>query len=382
MIQKFNLTLRLHARLLVAAILVCANVACTSKDKESAAPETPGTAAKPTVDFALQALYGFKSTDGKIKIGTEKIVSVWFGRDFEDAQGGNFVVFTKEQALEDGEISSCHTCSVNISAITYRQIHGNWQQISTTHQFTQIGAYGDAPKVSAGDVVRMNPKVSGFFLDDSYSGQGYTNNYKNIFAFDGKQWRSLGAIEVSADNKGTDCVDQTKETPTEETPACWSFAGDVTIHGTDDSSYPDITVARRGTYEAPVNFKAVQAEPVTFRFNGQQYADVKAPTAPVPTQQSQKPIDAVRQQTVMDWQKDEMFKTAITGSRICMRDGVRSMLLTGQRDRDGIAKWVQNVCGPQLTQVLTMIGRPQNEATAFVKALAYQEINLYSELKP
>lgn len=88
------------------------------------------------------------------------------------------------------------------------------------------------------------------------------------------------------------------------------------------------------------------------------------------------------QQALQEWQKEEMFKNAILDARLCMRDGARSMLLTGQRDRDGIANWMQSVCGPQLLQVMEIIGRPQKEATAFVKALAYQEVNTNPELRP
>lgn len=88
------------------------------------------------------------------------------------------------------------------------------------------------------------------------------------------------------------------------------------------------------------------------------------------------------QQALQEWQKEEMFKNAILDTRLCMREGARSMLLTGQRDRDGTANWMQSVCGPQLLQVMEIIGRPQKEATAFVKAMAYQEVNTYPELRP
>lgn len=80
-----------------------------------------------------------------------------------------------------------------------------------------------------------------------------------------------------------------------------------------------------------------------------------------------------------DWlsgQQQVLLREWIWQARACMSDGVRSRLMAGVRDSNEIVDWVVKPCGGHLQNYLTQgLGRPAEEATAFIRSLAYDELN-------
>ncbi len=82
------------------------------------------------------------------------------------------------------------------------------------------------------------------------------------------------------------------------------------------------------------------------------------------------------QYDIQDQRNAATFDQLIWQTRSCMNEGARAMLVQGARDSSTIARFVQNACGGPLAGFMTQtLQRPNAEVTAFVQAMAYDELN-------
>jgi hypothetical protein len=79
-----------------------------------------------------------------------------------------------------------------------------------------------------------------------------------------------------------------------------------------------------------------------------------------------------------DAQKSAYLNDLVLQTRACARDYARALLTQGERDSATIVAKIMNVCGRQLPlqdYMTNVLGRPYDEVTAFIEALAYDELN-------
>jgi hypothetical protein len=230
---------------------------------------------RPNQIFALKELFDVSVTDSSasVRIAPDKIASIWFGQNFKHGNEQIYVVFVKEQMIDErGELIDCHACAATIDAVTYKVVSGSWIPLSKQKNIVVIGSWGEPPQSNRGDLLQLSPTQTALSIKEESSGQGYTNGTMAILAYYEEEWSYLGAVDVSADNAGN-CVDPQANQPLTDAKSCWSYTGKIATLPSNDSLYPNIVVDYKGTKLDEVTGKLIPAGKTLFVFNGKEYVD-------------------------------------------------------------------------------------------------------------
>ena len=237
---------------------------------------------RPDPKSALQELFSVTDSSGAIKIAQDKLASIWFDQTFQDGSGQVYVVFVKEQKIdENGQLGSCHSCGASIDAVTYKNISGNWVAISKQKNITELGNWGDIPKINGGEIetkhgeiLRLSPDNTVLLIKGEGQGQGVVAGYKEILAFHQNKWQYLGTLDVWGNNEGADCINSRKQFKASDdslwNSSCWSYTGKVSIGTSNGTPYPNIVVKHKGTEYSDLH-KVVLARNIVYIFNGKEY---------------------------------------------------------------------------------------------------------------
>lgn len=235
------------------------------------APIPPKAMETPDGNQALTALFSITTSNGQVKPDNNTLASVWFEQSFNDGEQEYHVVFIKNQMVDPDthEIYGSHADAPVISAVVYKQVNGKWELASKQAEIGAFGSWGDAPEVEKAQILTLSKGNIAFLLDIGYSGQGYTNSGKSIFAYRNNQWSQLGYLQTGGDNSGV-CDDEAKD---DFMPPCWTFEGSISLAKSGaNPDYPDLQVTRTGTMEDE-DGKIVPVENSVYSFNGEEYQE-------------------------------------------------------------------------------------------------------------
>jgi hypothetical protein len=216
---------------------------------------------------AFTNLFDVTTPDKKVKTAIDKLSSFWFEQSFQNGNDNIRVIFIKSQSLnEDGNIDSCHGCGAEIAAVTYKQINTEWKVVSKQEKISDIGAWGDAPKIKQAKIIQLTSDSLAFLITDSFSQMGLTSTGERLYVFSKNNWRDVGFIEIDSDNSGN-CEFGAN------TPKCWSYEGKISVVG-GNKEYPDLLITRTGTQLADKG-DVIPVKNASYFFDGNQYKQVK-----------------------------------------------------------------------------------------------------------
>jgi hypothetical protein len=228
----------------------------------------------PNTDDALAALFtSAKVNNGKVKINKDTLASLWFAQSFHDGINKYHAIFIKNQMVdESNEVYGSHADAPIISSIVYKLIENKWVLASKQKNIGLFGSWGNTPNIKAPEKLLLAKGNFALLLGISYSGQGYTNSGKTIFAYHQNSWVQLGYLQTEGDNEGV-CDNETEITDDELLAACWRFQGKISlVENNEASNYPDVIVNRTGTM-AGEKGQIIPVRNSLYRFNGEEYLE-------------------------------------------------------------------------------------------------------------
>jgi hypothetical protein len=206
--------------------------------------------------IAYKNIVDVASTNAKIKTASDKLSSVWFKQDFQYGADKIRVVFIKSQLLmENGDIDACHSCTAEITAITYKLINNAWQFVAIQKNIKVLGEYGDVPDIKKADIITLSPEKLLFMLG------GSTALLQNLYVFSQNKWDDLGYIPINGDDSDY-CGEKIK---------CYKFAGEISVIPSE-KEYPDLLVTKTGT-ELDEKQNIIKAKNSVYIFKNGKYAD-------------------------------------------------------------------------------------------------------------
>ncbi len=227
---------------------------------------------KPSINDALIALFTReKVNNSKVKVDKDTLASLWFKQSFNDGMNKYHAIFIKNQMVdESNEVYGSHADAPIISSVVYKLIENKWVLASKQENIGLFGSWGDAPEVKKAEILTLAKGNLALLLDISYSGQGYTNSGKTIFAYHQDSWTQLGYLQTEGDNSGV-CDDEAEGD--ELLSACWEFKGKISLAKENNGSdYPDVIVNRAGTM-AGENGQIIPVKNSLYTFNGEEYLE-------------------------------------------------------------------------------------------------------------
>lgn len=263
----------------VVCILLVAFIATAALIKwVSTVGEEPLLKNRPDVAHAFQDLYGAPSPVTKFTPDKKHIATVWFEQELHDGANDVYVVFSKKQELDErGEIISCHACQATIDAITYVRRQGGWAKEAAIKNVAELGAYGDAPKISTAKVLLLSSGNVILTIPASYGGQGSTYQGEHLLNHFQGQWSAVGYLDIAGDNFGTSCKrkgEPPSSDPSYDSP-CYSYKSTYKLATGDSLTYPNIIVSRRGQDFSTETGKVETVGDDTYVFDGEQYFSTK-----------------------------------------------------------------------------------------------------------
>ncbi len=234
-------------------------------------PIPPKATATPDSNQALTALFSITTSNKQVKPSKDTLASVWFEQSFDDGLDKYHAIFIKNQMVDpdSNEVYGSHADAPIISAVVYKRVNGKWELVSKQAEIGAFGSWGDAPDVEKAQVLTLAKGNIAFLLNIGYSGQGYTNSGKTLFAFKNNKWSQLGYLQTGGDNAGV-CDDEAKDD--DFLSPCWKFEGEIIAKNGANPDYPDLQVTRMGTMEDEEG-KIVPVESSVYRFNGEEYRE-------------------------------------------------------------------------------------------------------------
>ena len=226
----------------------------------------------PSTDDALAILFtSAKVENSEVKIDKDTLASFWFAQSFNDGINKYHAIFIKNQMVdESNEVYGSHADAPIISSVVYKLIENKWVLASKQENIGLFGSWGDTPEVKAAEILPLAKGNLALLLDISYSGQGYTNSGKTIFAYHQDSWAQLGYLQTAGDNSGV-CDNEAEDD--ELLSACWGFKGKISLAEDNEGfDYPDIIVNRKGTM-AGENGQIIPVKNSLYSFNGAGYLE-------------------------------------------------------------------------------------------------------------
>jgi len=227
---------------------------------------------KPNVNDALAILFtSAKVKDHKVKINKDTLASFWFAQSFNDGIHKYYAIFIKNQLVgESNEAYGSHADAPVISSVVYKLLENKWVLASKQENIGLFGSWGDVPEIKAAEILPLAKGNLALLLDISYSGQGYTNSGKTIFAYHQDSWAQLGYLQTAGNNSGV-CDNEAEDD--ELLSACWEFKGKISLaEDNDGSDYPDVIVNRTGTM-AGEDGQIIPVKNSLYTFNGEEYLE-------------------------------------------------------------------------------------------------------------
>lgn len=226
----------------------------------------------PNIDDALATLFtSLKVKNNKVKIDKDTLASFWFAQSFNDGINKYHTIFIKNQMVdESNEVYGSHADAPIISSVVYKLIENKWVLASKQENIGLFGSWGDTPEIKEAEILALAKGNIALLLDISYSGQGYTNSGKTIFAYHQDNWAQLGYLQTAGDNSGV-CDNEAEDD--ELLSACWEFKGKISLaEDNDGSDYPDVIVNRTGTMGGE-NGQIIPVKNSLYTFNGEEYLE-------------------------------------------------------------------------------------------------------------
>jgi hypothetical protein len=226
--------------------------------------------------IALEDLFGVTDSNGKVRISTNELSSIWFEQSFKLGSDELHVIFMKTQEVDpqSGAIVKTHAQGVKVGSITYKQVDGDWQVISKQPKFGDFGEWGDAPEVEQAEILQLSPDNIAFMIETGGGMGGFFESGKALFAYSKNNWRDLGYVQTDGDNSGA-CDGASEPVPSDKDGSipCWRYTGTLSIVPGKNIDYPDLLVTRTGTESGEDGVSIVPAKSVTYIFNGEKYVD-------------------------------------------------------------------------------------------------------------
>lgn len=246
--------------------------------QETAAVKEAVTLEPPSNQSGLVDLFGVSDPSGKVKNAlrfdgdkSNTLTSIFIGKELKIGNEDIYVKFYKTQQLdESGNPVDSHVTPVLLSAITYKKEAGRWQVVSKQKNIGSAGSWGDVV-VGHIDTLKLSPNATALMLDGGYGGQGVFYKHKELIAYSGDKWKTVGVIVTGGDNSG-DCDEQPKK-PNEpyNLGPCWNYTGVISVVQGSNSDFPDLLVTRTGTQSKEHRTSVQPAKNVTYVFNGLEY---------------------------------------------------------------------------------------------------------------
>ncbi len=226
----------------------------------------------PSIDNALAVLFTReKVKNSQVKVNKNTLASLWFKQSFNDGLNQYYAIFIKNQMVDEANsVYGSHADAPIISAVVYKLIENQWVFASKQENIGSFGSWGDTPEIKEPETLPLAKGNFALLLDISYSGQGYTNSGKTIFAYHQDRWAQLGYLQTAGDNSGV-CDNEAKDD--ELLSACWEFKGKISLaEEHDGSDYPDVIVNRTGTMTGE-NGQIIPVKNSLYTFNGEEYLE-------------------------------------------------------------------------------------------------------------
>lgn len=246
------------------------------EDAQNSAFLSQGLFVTPDHATALEELFGISDSNGKARISTNELSSIWFEQSFKLGSDDLHVIFMKTQEIDpqSGAIVKTHAQGVKVGSITYKQVDGDWQVISKQPKFGDFGEWGDAPEVKQAEILQLSPDNIAFMIETGGGMGGFFESGKALFAYSKNNWRDLGYVQTDGDNSGA-CDGASEPAPSDKGGSipCWRYTGTLSIVPGKNIDYPDLLVTRTGTESGEDGVSIVPAKNVTYIFNGEKYVD-------------------------------------------------------------------------------------------------------------
>ena len=210
--------------------------------------------------LALKDLFGMTESDfdkETKKYGQNEILFTTFLGD------NSYTVFLKTESKDFSENK--------ISAISYKQVDGQWKVISKQLNFGKLDPWVQPSNTSKTKNLQLNSSNTALLVDFYSNGSSFVNRYEMVLVHD-KDWRYLGDIEIIST-----CFRLFFGDP-------YGYTGDISVIQSA-KTYPDLLVTKMGT-EEDKNGKIIPAKNSLYIFNGKEY-EVKKDTQ-VPSVKNEK----------------------------------------------------------------------------------------------
>ncbi len=113
---------------------------------------------------------------------------------------GKLYVATSAVPKDEPTEYKCHSCMAAVGGAVYSRTNGPWKLLAAAPAAIYSGAWGDPP---AGiDVRNCGPETYCFVVEDSFSGQGYSDSTLKLFGQVGAALQPLLSVASESDNAG------------------------------------------------------------------------------------------------------------------------------------------------------------------------------------
>lgn len=241
-----------------------------------AASSPPATVMEsmPSPEQAFQVLYKTSTPSKSHLVDSTHHASIWFSQKFNDGVADFFTLFSQVKTLDEkGVPDSCHSCTVQIDAITYIHRNNGWTLESSQRNIAEIGTWGEAPATASTKILPLSSGNIAIAIPQSYSGQGTSYRGESLLNHTQSQWREVGYLELSGDNSGTNCHkrgEQPKQVEQDE-GECHSFFSKYTLRKSNSVTYPDIVVKRTGFEFSEERGTVVPVKDEIYVYNGTKF---------------------------------------------------------------------------------------------------------------
>ncbi len=253
---------------------------------------------------ALKELFGTTNSSKKIKTAKDELTSIWFEQAFQDVNDNVRIVFTKTQFLDtEGNINACIGCGVDIGAVVYKKINGEfeWLMVFKQQNIGIVGQWGDAPEKQL-EMLKFSSDKFLFLISNNAFGQGITDEQKVLLVFSKNNLINVGAI-TTGENNPVNCGEDTT------IKKCFNYKGEISVIA-GEKEYPDLLVTRTGTDWDFEKNKIIPARNDIYVFNGKEYQlkdELKEKQDIKQSEQNSSTLQTNQQQTQSDnkkWTRD------------------------------------------------------------------------------
>lgn len=159
------------------------------------------------------------------------------------------IAYTRANDAPELSYSGCHACRVKLSLFEFKKVKNQWVMINKLINISEIGSWGEPPNIKT---MEVGKNIFGVITENSYTAQGETEHYTNIYAKVGDEFKNI-------------FYSRTQEYTSES--SCPDWKSIITFSKKGNFFY-DLIMKRKSSKKC----KKVQSQSL-YKFNGEKYEE-------------------------------------------------------------------------------------------------------------